>query len=58
MTLNGGPTVKIGLTPGETYTQKLTGLSRTNRMVVQGLGDVFHEALHRAVVVVWGHPQT
>jgi hypothetical protein len=58
VTLNGAPTVKINLTPGETYTKKLTGLSRTNHMVVQGIGDVFHEAVHRAVVVVWGHPQT
>ena len=58
MTLNGAPTVKIGLAPGQTFTETLPGLVRTNRMVVQGLGQVFHEALHRAVAVVWGHPQT
>jgi hypothetical protein len=58
VTLNETPTVKIPLTPGETFTETLTGLVRTNHMVVQGLGKVFHEAVHRAVVVVWGHPQT
>jgi hypothetical protein len=53
VTLNG-TTTTVSLTPGETYSQALSGLNKaSNKMVVQGFGP----GKSSAVVLVWGHPK-
>jgi hypothetical protein len=51
LTLNGAPTTSVNLTPGQTFTEPLTG-PVPNRLVVQGLGT----GSHSAVAAVWGQP--
>ena len=52
VTLNGGTTTTVTLTPGETYTQTLTGLTGPkNKLVVEGFG----KGSKAAVVAVWGY---
>jgi hypothetical protein len=50
ITLNGSTTT-VALTPGETYTQTLTGLTKNNKMVVQGFGP----GRQAAVAALWGY---
>jgi hypothetical protein len=50
ITLNG-PTSTVSLTPGETYTQALSGLTKDNKMVVEGFGH----SKTAAVAAVWGY---
>jgi hypothetical protein len=52
VTLNGGPTTTVTLSPGETYTQTLTGLTTSkNKLVVEGFG----KGTNAAVAAVWGY---
>jgi hypothetical protein len=52
LTLNGAPTTTVTLTPGETYTRTLSGLSKVNHLVVSGVGIGKRAA---AVVALWGY---
>jgi hypothetical protein len=51
LTLNGAPTTSVNLTPGQTFSEPLTG-PVPNRLLVQGLGT----GSHSAVAAVWGQP--
>ena len=51
VTVNG-PTSTVSLTPGESYSQTLSGLTgKFNKMVVEGFG----KSKNAAVAVVWGY---
>ncbi len=51
LTLNGAPTTSVALTPGQTFSEPLTG-PVPNRLLVQGFGT----GSHSAVAAVWGQP--
>jgi hypothetical protein len=53
LTLNGGTTTSVSLTPGGTFAEPLTG-PVPNRLLVQGFG----QGSHSAVAAVWGQPDT
>jgi hypothetical protein len=50
ITLNG-TTSTVSLTPGETYKRTLSGLTKSNKMVIEGFGRT-HAV---AVAAVWGY---